>query len=197
MASKFATFFRNLGMAMLFLPILPMGVFYSVGAVVIEYWISKWVVLRRSSSNFTFGGEIAEKMKIEFDFCLICFALGLGVKEAVLNILNSQPIWIEDITAALLLASILNWLGLTNFFVNRLYVCCNKTWSKCLGVKDEVANCNTTWSTEHLKWDSTYRLENPALRVNERHKKASRLQENPHGSQLEWGYEKKSSILFE
>lgn len=190
MASKIATFFRNLGMAMLFLPVLPMGVFFSIGAVVIEYWISKWIVLRRSSSNFFFGGEIALKMKVEFDFCLICFTFGMGIKEIILSILNSQPIWIETVTVCLMLATILNWLGMTNFFANCLYACCHKTWAKCLGVKVDDANYNCKWSTESLNWDSTYRLENPALRVNERIRWAARL----NGGN---GYEKKSSMLFE
>lgn len=189
MASKFATFFRNLGMAMLFLPILPMGVFFSIGAVIVEYWISKWTVLRRSSSNFTFGGEIAEKMKVEFDFCLICFAVGMGIKEAMLNILNSQPIWIETVTVYLMIATILNWMGMTNFFVNCLYGCCQGMWAKCLGVNEDVVNSNAKWTTLHTQWDSTYRLENPALAVNERRKKN---QVAPHCD-----YEKKSSMLFE
>jgi len=88
-ASKFAIFFRNLGMAMLFLPILPIGVFFSIGAVTLAYWIDKWTLLKRSTSRFYYSSDLAQSMKKEFDFCLICFTFGMVVKEAILNLLNS------------------------------------------------------------------------------------------------------------
>jgi len=160
-------------MAMRFLPILPMGVFFSIGAVIIEFWIVKWTVLKRSTSRIIFSGEIAENMKSEFDFCLVCFGVGMVFKEAALCILNSQPIWIEKVTLILLIFALLNWLGFTNFFVTWLYGCCAGMWAKCLGVKydDEVNDC-AMWSTENWKWETTYSLCNPATAVNERHRRA-------------------------
>lgn len=163
LSSKFASFFTNLGMAMHFLPILPMGVFFSIGAVIIEFWIVKWTVLKRSTSRIIVSGEIAENMKSEFDFCLVCFGVGMIFKEAILCIMNSQPIWIEKVTIIILIFALLNWLGLTNFIVNCLYGCC--------AGKDEV-NDLAVWSTENQKWDTTYSLCNPATAVNERHRRA-------------------------
>jgi len=97
-ASRFAVFFRNLALAMLFLPILPIGVFFSIGAITIEYWIVKWTVLRRTTSRITYSKELAESMKGEFDFCLVCFTCGMAIKEMILSIVNSEAIWIETVT---------------------------------------------------------------------------------------------------
>lgn len=93
--TRFASFFRNLSLAMLFLPILPMGVFYSIMAIFIEYWIVKWIILRRSTSKIIISNDLGNKMTDEFEFCLFIFAIGQAIKELIVEILNSQPLWIE------------------------------------------------------------------------------------------------------
>jgi len=83
---RFSIFFRNLALAMFFLPILPIGVIFSITAIGIEFWIAKWVLLKRSTSSIMYSGHLTEEITPEYDFCILCYAMGLAFKEIILEI---------------------------------------------------------------------------------------------------------------
>merc|ERR1711976_357395 len=102
-------------------------------------------------------------MKSEFDFCLICFAIGMVIKEAILCILNSQPIYVESITFTLFGLAVLNWFDTSDFLVDILDSCFRGLVTKCCIGTVDYRNTEAPYSEESLKWDCTYNTENPAF----------------------------------
>jgi len=151
---------------------LPFGVFFTAVATGVNYFIMKWQLFYRSGNAMQYGRDLGDRMVREFEFCLFLLALGIGVKEIVLELINLTPFWISTPTVCLIIFTGFNWMYSNDWWQTWMAEVVTRMMKDCCGfsmvdMRKSTSDGEPSYEIAQLKWGRTYGTENPATRANE------------------------------
>lgn len=87
-AQKYTTICKTLALSMFFLPFIPLTVVLGFLTLLIDFFMTKFILYRRSNNKFKYSSEISSHMTDEFEMCLFMYACGLLTYEYVLSFIS-------------------------------------------------------------------------------------------------------------
>lgn len=161
---RFTIFYRNFALALLYLPILPFGVFYTVLYSIANYYISKWVLFYRSSNEYPISYSISKNMMYLTEFCQFVYTVGLYAKDILIYFYAADSLHSSPVYMTMMIISFILYL-LPNNGINWLFKCATKTClKKCYDKMKDKNPLKKKPSYLECKddFDSTYITQNPA-----------------------------------
>lgn len=94
MAQRYANLMKTLIVTLAYAPILPMGILISIAGLIFEYWIDKYLLIRRHKRPARLSGALAEAMGAFVSWAVLIYAIMNYVFMAELNEENSMAAFI-------------------------------------------------------------------------------------------------------
>lgn len=85
MAQRYANLMKTLIVTLAYAPILPMGILISLAGVIFEYWVDKFLLIRRHKTPARLSGALAEAMGACVSWAILIYAIMNYVFMAELN----------------------------------------------------------------------------------------------------------------
>ena len=179
MATRVTSFFSNLGLALFFLPMIPFGTILALIAVIIEYFIDWYILIRRSNNKKSYSQEICKVFTKEYEFCMQMYALGIINCEILCNYMNLDGWHVSWPSIILLGLVLLTYIFNGKWQHNKIYHNVEPRLKKqdMALLQDKYANIdlnNVDYKQMKQMCDDDYDLSNP---VNARLGKSKQLQE--------------------
>lgn len=97
-ALKYTIICKTLSLTMFYLPMMPIVVVYGLLTMIIEFYMTKFILYKRSNSKTKYSSHISRNMTNEFELCLFLYTLGLMVSEYMLNFESIQEYKFNKVT---------------------------------------------------------------------------------------------------
>ena len=101
---------RSLAFLMFFLPIFPIGAFYSIVTQIVMYWGHKWVLVNRSNKLKSYTTLISELLIKELEWCMLSFVLGLIFRDNIYRLANLRDLKIRAIYVIYLCLIVISYI---------------------------------------------------------------------------------------
>ena len=85
MSIRLTFIFKNLSLAMFYLPISPLISFFGLFSILFEFFLFRFVLYKYSNNVHRYSSDITCRISNEFDTCLLQYPLGLCLAEAYLR----------------------------------------------------------------------------------------------------------------
>jgi len=82
---KYTVICKTLSLTMFYLPMMPIVVLYGFLTMVLGFFMTKFILYKRSNGKTKYSCQISKNMTDEFELCLFLFPCGLLVTEFVLS----------------------------------------------------------------------------------------------------------------
>ena len=95
-SKNYASVIKSFMVAIFYLPLIPLSVFYNLFYLLVFYWVTKYDLVKRSNKIFRFTNQISQQLIPEFKWSLLVFTLGLILEQFIMQFMNLREIELSE-----------------------------------------------------------------------------------------------------
>ena len=88
----YAHMMKTFMVAVFYLPMIPMSIFYATVSLFVWYWFTKYMLIKQSNKIWKYGEEISKALIPEFKWALLILVAGAHLQNFVIKFMNHKDI---------------------------------------------------------------------------------------------------------